>query len=329
MILKSLGSNGPLVSEIGIGTSQIGNVQGYRLNGKELTRKESLEIIESAITDGVALFDTSDGYGAAECLLGELPREIKDNLTIITKSGLCDDGTRNFSEEYLRSRLERSMKRLGVEMIDVFQLNKPSAAELRDGSLFDLLERWKREGLILQAGLIVGEADAGELAIVSGKVDCLQIFYNLIHQDQHFLIEKAAAAGLGVLIRSPLNSGLLSGAYQSNTKFSANDRRSLFFVGESFRERLATLDNILAELCITHTGLIEFAMRYLLSNKNITSILPGPSSLLQLHRYTACASLSRMSLGEMDRVNAIVNRHMSSISQDFQFLGKVPQTNLE
>lgn len=325
MILRPLGRNGPLVSEIGIGTSQIGNVQGYRLNGRELTYNEALGIIEGAISDGVTLFDTSDDYGAAEDLLGALPSEIKNRLTIATKSGLCDDGTRNFSEKYLRRQLERSIMRLGVDAVDLFQLKKPSAAELHDGSLFDLLSKFKREGLILKTGLVVGETAAGELAIASGKIDCLQIFYNLVHQNQDSLIEKAAKAGVGVIIRSPLNSGLLSGSYQASTTFPANDQRSLFFAGEPFRKRLAALDNILADLNISHEKLIEFAFRFLLSNPNITSILPGPSSLSQMRRFTACALLPHITHQEMSLVNKTVHRYMSSISDETQFLGTVPQ----
>ena len=126
MKYRKLGKTSIKVSEIGLGTSQIGNIDGTLPGVKPITKAEAMRILETALDGGINFFDTSDGYGAAEELLGELPQEKKKQAFLATKAGLMDSGERCFSQDYLILQAENSLRKLKVEAIDLFQLNKPT-----------------------------------------------------------------------------------------------------------------------------------------------------------------------------------------------------------
>ena len=117
-----------------------------------------------------------------------------------------------FQPTFLRQQVERSLKSLQVDCLDVFQLNKPSKKDFENIDLFGFLTDLKQQGKIKYSGVIVGEIEAGYKCIASGVVDCLQIFYNLLYQDTEDLILEAHGEGLGILVRSPLNSGSINGS---------------------------------------------------------------------------------------------------------------------
>lgn len=324
---RSLGSGDLLIPEIGLGTSQLGNVDGQTGIGKPISRARGMAILQGAFEQGVRLFDTADGYGDAETLLGDLPGSVKRQAIIATKAGLRDDGARDFSESYVRSRIERSLRRLKVDVLELFQLNKPAAAELADGTLFNLLARLRDEGLIRRAGMVVGTPEAGLMAVRSGVISCVQVMYNLVVHEAEPVIAEAAAAGVGVLVRSPLNSGLLSGTYSVSTSFPAYDERSAFFVGETFRRRLEALEAIVAELAIPPSSLVEQALNFCLSNPGVSAILPGTADENQLRRYLTCADMPRFDADQMNRIREVVARHMADLSGNVQFLGAVPMAS--
>ncbi|SVE32551.1 uncharacterized protein METZ01_LOCUS485405, partial [marine metagenome] len=217
------------VSEIGFGTSQLANTDNQYVGVKYLSVIEAKNILQRAIDRGINFFDTSPTYGTAEKLVGEFKRKYKDKLIVSTKAGLKPDGTRDFSANFLRQQVERSLKSLQVDCLDVFQLNKPSKKDFENIDLFGFLTDLKQQGKIKYSGVIVGEIEAGYKCIASGVVDCLQIFYNLLYQDTEDLILEAHDEGLGILVRSPLNSGLLTGVYKRDQSFDSNDARATFF----------------------------------------------------------------------------------------------------
>lgn len=318
MKCRSLGALPVMVSEIGLGTAQLANVDGQFPGVKLIPLEVARNVLTVAVERGVTFFDTGDEYGAAESLLGELPRSIKQTVFIATKAGRKLDGMRDFSSEYLRERVHRSLRRLGVDYLDLFQVNKPSKAALEDGSVFEFLDQMKREGKIRYAGLVVGEEDTGLMAIRSGVVDCLQVLYNLLYAKTEDLIAYACKQGLGVIIRSPLNSGLLAGTYTPATTFPVHDDRSRYFTGRAFEERLAALYRIQKALNVENDVLLEFSLTFVLSNPSVSVVIPGASSVGQVERYVACSG--KPSIGELKRVQVMetVAREMLGINQVFQ-----------
>ena len=165
---------------------------------------------------------------------------------------------------------------------------------------------------------MVGEIETGYQCIESGAVDCLQILYNLLYGASERLIEAAGNRGMGVIVRSPLNSGLLSGTYTPKTTFVPNDERSQFFSGREFEDRLNALQKIQQTLHIKNNHLIEFSLQYILSNPCVSITIPGASSMSQAARYINCSEKARLDQFELDRIRRVVAYHMQHVSPIFQ-----------
>lgn len=296
------------VSTIGLGTAQLANTDGLFKGTKYVSADAARRVVRAAIEQGVTFFDTADRYGGSELILGGLDRGTKARLTIATKAGLREDGTRDFSHDYLRQQIDRSLQRLRVETLDVFQLNKPSLHDLHDGGLVTLLDELKRSGKIRYAGVVVGSPEVGDAWAASGFVDCLQVFYNLLFRQAEALIRLAASRGIGIIVRSPLNSGLLAGQYMRGTAYPSDDDRSRFFSGIVFEARLRRMEAICEGLGIVREELLEYALRYLLSNDNVSTIIPGASSVSQVLRYVACGRQGRFNESELARIREVLAR---------------------
>ncbi len=306
------------VSEIGLGTAQLANTSGRSPGVQFIPPQVARGILAAALDEGVNFFDTADRYGDAEMLLGECSTTTKSRITVATKAGLRPDGMRDFSENHLRSSVDQSLKRLRVDRIDLFQLNKPAEADLRDGRIFALLENLKLSGKIRYAGIVVGETSAGFLSVDSGTVDTLQVLYNLLYQDTYQLIRCAGERGLGVVVRSPLNSGVLSGTYTSSTVFPAGDERSQYFSGVSFQTRLSLLGEIQDALHVDNENLLEFSLRFVLSCPHVSVIIPGASSMGQAVRYAKCSDLPKFGESELEHIKSAVASRLSHRNQVFQ-----------
>ena len=176
---------------------------------------------------------------------------------------------------------------------------------------------------IKYSGLVVGDTITGEYYIKTGFIDCIQVMHNLLYSETLTLIENAAQAGVGVIVRSPLNSGLLSGYCTPETVFPDNDERSRYFSGEQFQERLAILYKIQEDIPVSNDNLLEFSLQYLISNKNVSVVLPGVSSLSQAERNISCGEKGEFYEQELQRIRIIVSRHIKGIKQNFQTLGNV------
>lgn len=319
---RLLGRTSIEVSEIGLGTAQLANIDGSSPGIRRISAEDARLVLEEAIGLGISFFDTGDQYGVAEHLLGTLPSGLRERVIVATKAGLRDDGTRDFSDAYLESRLIRSLKRLGTDHVDIFQLNKPSIDQLRSGEPFDFLERQKRRGKIRWAGVVVGAVETGFACLEAGVVDCLQIFYNVIYQEAEPLIAEARRRGVGVIVRSPLNSGLLcdvSGVGTPKKEFPIEDERSRYFRGPQFERRFAAIQAIAVDLELEPAaGLLELALRFILSNRGVSTTIPGTSRLEQLRSYAGCSELPLLTADELARVRTVVSRHMAGIDGPVQ-----------
>lgn len=300
------------VSEIGFGTSQLANTDNQYVGTKYIPASSARNILQRAIDLGINFFDTSPTYGTAEKLVGELKQKYKDKVIVSTKAGVKPDMTRDFSISFLEKEIEKSLKGLQVDCLDIFQLNKPSQKDLENGDLFGFLNKLKKQGKIKYSGVVVGEIEAGSKSIKSGMVDCLQIFYNLLYQDTEDLILKAHNNGLGILVRSPLNSGLLNGVYHKDTVFDSNDDRSKFFSGDVFAQRLEILQKIQKDLDISNSQLREYSLSFILSNQSGAIAIPAASQSSQLDELANIVNnVRRFKDDELEKIRATVARYMA------------------
>jgi aryl-alcohol dehydrogenase-like predicted oxidoreductase len=300
------------VSEIGFGTSQLANTDNQYVGTRYIPATRARNILQRAIDLGINFFDTSPTYGTAEKLVGEIKRKYKDKVIVSTKAGLKSDGTRDFSISFLEKEIEKSLKGLQVDCLDIFQLNKPSQKDLENADLLGYLNDLKKQGKIKYSGIVVGEIEVGYKAIKTGMVDCLQIFYNLLYQDTEDLILEAHNSGLGVLVRSPLNSGLLKGTYNKDTVFDSNDDRSSFFLGDVFAQRLEILRKIQKDLDISDSQLMEYSLSFILSHRSGAIAIPSTSQAIQLDELASIVNdTRRFKDDELERIKATVARYMA------------------
>ena len=319
MHYRKFGSLSVKVSEVGFGTSQLANTNHKYEGVKYISEDEACKIISKAIEGGINFFDTGSHYGNSEALLGRFKRRYGHKILIATKVGMQENGKRDFLLPLLKDQVDGSLKKIGTDCLDILQLNKPSVRDLESGELFYFLDELKRVGKIKYAGVVVGDNEAGLICVNSQRVDCVQILYNLLYQDTEKLILKAHHNGLGVIIRSPLNSGVLSGTYTYQQTFDPNDERSAYFSGPGFTRRLDILQKIKKDLSVSNNDLLEFSLKFILSNSQISLVIPAASRLCQIERYLKLSEeYSKFSSKDLSEIKSVVLCHLKELGQQFQ-----------
>jgi aryl-alcohol dehydrogenase-like predicted oxidoreductase len=312
------GANPLQVSQLGLGTAQLANADNKFRGTPYVALEEARRILHLVIDGGINFFDTAPQYGTAETLLGECKAKYGDKITIATKVGLSTEGVRSFSPAFLQKQIAKSQQALGVRQLDILQFNKPQQSDLADGSLFQFLADLKKAGTIKMAGIVVGDLETGFQGIESGVVDSLEIFYNLLFLEAEPLLEAANRRGIGTIVRSPLNSGILSGGYQPEQKFPDNDDRSLFFHGAGFVDRLRRLKDIQNTLNISDAELLNFSMGFIISNPYVSTVIPGVSKIEQAENLVALGSKELFSAERLDKIREVVLLNMAGYQQNPQ-----------
>lgn len=279
---RKLGDTGLLVSEIGMGT--------WELGGREwgdIAETDAVNLLRYAFDNGVTYYDTADQYGGgrAERLLGEAFSEHRDRVIIATKLGfeLDSDGwishgwehpAFNVSRAYIREAVEGSLSRLRRDVIDIYQFHAPPHAAAWDEA-FGTMEELKSEGKIRFYGLCLGsEADALK-AISETGISSLMLTYNILTQEMAEPVMKTAHEnGIAVVARQPLSSGLLSGQLTPDTVFAENDYRKTW-PREKFLADLAKVEEIKTIVVDEARTLPQAALQFILTHPAVCSVVPG------------------------------------------------------
>lgn len=284
MKYRQLGDTELQVSEVSFGTWAIGGGWGHANDDEALTG------LHQAMDAGVNFFDTADVYGSghAEELLAKATKGKEDEIHVATKFCRAGDihDLSTYSEESVRQYCESSLKRLKRERIDLYQIHCPPHSILKDGHVFEVLDKLKKEGKIRHYGVSVETVEEGLFSIGIPGVKALQVIYNLFRQKPaEELFPQAKAAGVGILVRLPLASGLLTGKFTETSTFAADDHRSFnadgaqFNVGETFAglpfNKGVELARELAWIAEGRGNMARASMRWILDNPNITCVIPG------------------------------------------------------
>jgi aryl-alcohol dehydrogenase-like predicted oxidoreductase len=308
---RTLGKTGRQVSEIGFGAWQIGADWG------EVDEGAALETLHAAVDAGVTFFDTADVYGdgRSERLVGRLLRErAGDGLTVATKMGRrLDQTVENYSPEHFRAWNDRSRENLGVETLDLVQLHCPPTDLYFRPEVFEDLDAMVEEGRIAAYGVSVERVEEALKAIEYPNVATVQIIFNMFRQRPATLFfAEAARRGVGVIVRVPLASGLLSGKYTRETTFPADDHRNFnrhgeeFDVGETFAgvpfdAGLEAIEDLRA-LVGGDATLAQLALRWILMHDAVSTVIPGARSPEQARGNAAAAALAPLDDATMQRV---------------------------
>ena len=234
MQTRGLGRTSRPVSVIGLGCWQLGADWGA------VSESDALGVLHAAVDAGVTFLDTADVYGdgRSERLVGRLLRERgRDGLTVATKVGRRADPhvPEAYTLEALRGWVDRSCANLGVDVLDLVQLHCPPPPVYADDRVFDALDTLVQEQRVAAYGVSVETVDEALAAIARPGVATVQIVLNVLRRKPlERVLPAAADAGVGVIARVPLASGLLSGTYDESTTFAADDHRSYNRSGEAF-----------------------------------------------------------------------------------------------
>ena len=304
MKLRNLGKTGLAVSEIGLGLWQLGGDFG------EVSETVATGILSTARAQGVTFWDTADVYGGglSERRVGGFAD--RAGVVLATKLGRGPqfDGMRAYTRDRVRDSLQGSAERLGVARIDLAQLHCVPIDILRDGEIFTWLDDLKADGLIGHWGASVETVEQGQLALRAPGCASLQTIFNLFRQDAvDSLLPQAQAQGVGIIVRLPLASGLLSGKMTRQTAFSAQDHRlynrdgQAFFVGETFSGLPYDTGVDLAQALMAHLPpgwtLADLALRWILDHPAVSSVIAGVTKPAQLTQNIRASDLPPLGPG--------------------------------
>jgi aryl-alcohol dehydrogenase-like predicted oxidoreductase len=314
MHYRELGRTGWNVSTISFGAWAIGGAWGT------VDDRESLAALRRAVDLGVNFIDTADVYGdgRSERLVGQLCRERRETIHVATKAGrrLNPHTAEGYNRANLTAFVDRSLKNLGVETIDLLQLHCPPTDVFYEPDAFCVLDDLTAAGKLRFYGVSVERVEEALKAIEYPNVQTVQIIFNMFrHRPAELFFEQAKKRRVGILARVPLASGMLTGKLRPDSKFADDDHRQFnrhgesFDVGETFsgvpyEVGLAAVEE-LKEVCPPGASLPQFALRWILMYDAVTCAIPGAKTAAQAEQNCAAADLPPLSPETMDAVRRL------------------------
>ena len=319
MKYRKLGRTGWKISEISFGAWAIGGTWG------NVNDNESIAALHKALESGVNFFDTADVYGdgRSEKLLAKLRKESSDNFYIVTKAGrrLDPHTAEGYNRENLNSFVDRSLKNLNTDTIDLLQLHCPPTQVYYMPEVFDLLDEMVKSGKIQFYGVSVEKVEEALKAIEYPNVQSVQIIFNMFRQrPSELFFEQAKKYKVGILARVPLSSGMLTGKLKNNSTFEADDHRNFNRHGEAF-DRGETFSGVdyntglkaveeLKKICPEGMSLTQFALRWILMFDAITCAIPGAKRPAQAAENIDAADLPPLSEKTIEEVKNIYDKYI-------------------
>lgn len=319
MQYRPLGRTGWNVSTVSFGAWAIGGAWG------SVDDQESLAALGRAIDLGVNFIDTADVYGdgRSERLVAELLRRRREEIHVATKAGrrLLAQTTEGYSRENLTTFVDRSLKNLGTETIDLLQLHCPPSEVYYRPEVFGILDDLVAAGKLRHYGASVKSPEEGLKAMDFPKLQSIQIIFNMFrHRPAELFLAEAKRRQVGVLARVPLASGMLTGKMQRGTKFEPTDHREFNRNGEQF-DRGETFSGVdfetglqaveeLKAVCPAGWTLTQFALRWILMHEGVTCAIPGAKRPEQATDNCAAADLPPLSDETMAAVRRIYDAHI-------------------
>jgi aryl-alcohol dehydrogenase-like predicted oxidoreductase len=309
---RILGRTGREVGVAGLGAWQLGADWG------EVSEDEAFATLEAAVEAGVTFIDTADVYGdgRSEQIVGRFAKG-RPELTVATKMGRrVEQIPSNYVMSNFRAWNESSRRNLGVDTIDLVQLHCPPTPVYSSDEVFDALDTLVAEEKIAAYGVSVETCEEALTAIARPGVASVQIILNAFRlKPLERVLPAARAAGVGIIARVPLASGLLSGRYDAHTTFAPDDHRTYnrkgeaFDVGETFSgvDFLTGLEAVrrLAPLVPEGATMAQFALRWILDQEGVSVVIPGARNPAQATANAAAAALAPLSAETLEAVKSV------------------------
>ncbi|MEQ8688933.1 MAG: aldo/keto reductase [Imperialibacter sp.] len=292
MDYRTLGKTNFNISEISLGTWQVGGKWGSPFNDGEADK-----IINTAIDRGVNFIDTADVYenGLSETAVGRVVRSRSERIFVASKCGrqISPHTNEGYQPKVLQKFVEDSLRRTGLEALDLIQLHCPPTEIYYRPEIFELFDRLKEQGKILNLGVSVEKVEEALKAIEYDNVATVQIIFNLFRQrPSELFFKEARRKNVGIIVRVPLASGLLTGTYHEKTTFDSGDHRNFNRNGEKFDkgETFSGIDYGLGLKAVDELkalfpdvkNLAPVALRWILGFEEVSCIIPGASKVEQV-----------------------------------------------
>jgi aryl-alcohol dehydrogenase-like predicted oxidoreductase len=328
---RVLGRTGRPVSVVGLGTWQLGG------NWGNVSEADAMAVLRAAVESEVTFFDTADVYGdgRSERVIG---RFLADNagqgITVATKMGRrVEQSEEHYTLENFRAWTDRSRVNLGTDRLDLVQLHCPPTPVFSSEAVFDALDTLVAEERIAAYGVSVETCAEAMAAIARPGVASVQIILNAFRRKPlDEVLPAAAAAGVGIIARVPLASGLLSGRYTRDTTFAADDHRSYnahgeaFDVGETFSgvgfeagveaaAEFAAITGTTAEGPARATP-AQWALRWVIQQPGVTTVIPGARSTGQARQNAEAASLPPLPQAELGAIEGLYDKYFRATVHD-------------
>jgi aryl-alcohol dehydrogenase-like predicted oxidoreductase len=320
MEYRQLGQTDMKVSAVSFGAWAIGGTWG------PVRDEESMKALHAAIDAGVNFVDTADVYGdgRSERLVARLRRERKDEtIFVATKAGrrLPEQTPEGYSRENLNAWVDRSLKNLGMDAVDLLQLHCPHPKVYEMPEVFGFLDDMVKAGKIRYYGVSVETVDEALRGIRHPGVQTVQIIFNMLRlKPSERFFPEAKARPVGILARVPLASGLLAGKLSRQSTFAADDHRQFnregqafdkgeTFSGVPFDVGLAAVE-ALRPLVPEGATMTQLALRWILMFDAVTCAIPGAKTPVQAGDNAAAADLPALDAAAMDAIRRVYDEHV-------------------
>lgn len=318
MNYNKLGKTDIKVSEIGFGAWAI----ALDWWGKKIEEDEAKRMLKKAYDIGINFFETGDlyGKGKSEKIIGEVFKDMRDEIIISTKYGYDFRGVeqightelpQKFDEDFTRIALRDSLERLQTDHLDMYGLHNPKLKDIRNDSIFKILDSFIEDESIktyqVALGPAIGWTQEGLEAMERPNISAVQTVYNILEQTPgNELMRKAVEKNVGILVRVPEASGILTGKVNADTKFDDNDHRSVR-KQEWLKASLEKVEQIKPIAARYGLNITEFAMKFMMTKKGFATVLPTMISEEEVINYADMADGKYISDSDMKEVHELYN----------------------
>lgn len=319
MKYRTLGKTNVKVSEIALGTWQLGSVWGEPFDS-DVAR----ETLEESVKNDINCFDTADVYqgGQSEIAIGKFLKTQDKKPFVITKTGrrLNPHTKEGYNEENIRGFIDDSRKNLDVDTLDMVLLHCPPTDVYYNPEVFKLLDTLKEEGKIKHYGVSVERIEEGLKAMQYDGVEAIEIIFNMFRlRPQELFFEEAKKRNVGVIVRVPLASGMLTGKFDKSTTFNKDDHRMFNRNGEAF-DKGETFSGVEYDLGLKAVDELKayfktdkiapYALKWILSFDAVSIVIPGASRAEHIVNNAAVSEMESLSKETMEKVEAIYTTYI-------------------
>ena len=305
---RPFGTTGKFVSEIGLGSWQLGNEE----NWGAMTEIQGINIVDKALELGCNFFDTAPNYalGKSEEILGTALRGKRDKVVINSKFGHQDNGEINFDPNEIEKSVDKSLKRLQTDYLDSILLHNPPFQYL-NGNMqhFEELEKLKKEGKIAAYGASVDSSEEMFELIEKTNSQVIEVMFNIFHQDTAKAFQAAHDKKIALIIKVPLDSGWLSGKYNAESTFT--DIRSRW--SRDIIHRRAVMLEEVNNIVEPNQSLANSALQFILAHPEVSTVIPGAKNIRQLEGNIS-ASQGTMDIKTVEQLKAMWENHLKDNS---------------